>query len=31
MNREPDTRQDAYETEEFKSGMEKVWEAGDSL
>jgi len=31
MNREPDTRQDAYKTTEFKNAMNKIWEAGDSL
>ena len=30
MNRDPDTRQDAYQTEEFETAMEKIWNAGDT-
>ena len=31
MNRQPQSRQDAYQTEEFETAMEKIWNAGDTL
>ncbi len=31
MNRDPKTREDAYQTSEFKTAMNKIWNAGNSL